>query len=185
VDRNGYGLRVPALVISPYARGGFVDHQVLSFDAYLKFIEDDFLRGQRLNPKTDGRPDLRPDVRENVPILGNLVKDFDFHQAPRPPIILPLRPHTDLLAPRPSLLGTGVRRRLSSLALRIAAAYLGMPPGQLFQELRLGIPLRRIARQHGRRLFGLRRVLSILAPGYLPRLQRGFGPPRHRRSRRR
>ncbi len=45
VDAQGYGLRVPALVISPYARHGFVDHQVLSFDAYLKFIEDDFLGG--------------------------------------------------------------------------------------------------------------------------------------------
>src|SRR5207248_10265146 len=61
VDRNGYGLRVPALVISPYAKRGFVDHQVLSFDAYAKFIEDDFLGGARLDPATDGRPDPRPD----------------------------------------------------------------------------------------------------------------------------
>jgi phospholipase C len=38
VDENGYGLRVPGLVISPYARQGYVDHQVLSFDAYAKFI---------------------------------------------------------------------------------------------------------------------------------------------------
>jgi phospholipase C len=85
VDRNGYGLRVPALVISPYAKRGYVDHQTLSFDAYLKFIEDDFLGGARLDPKTDGRPDPRPTVREDVPILGNLVKDFDFSQEPRAP----------------------------------------------------------------------------------------------------
>ncbi len=92
VDAQGYGLRVPGLVISPYARRGLVDHQVLSFDAYLKFIEDDFLHGQRLNPRTDGRPDSRPDVRENVPQLGNLVREFDFTQKPRPPLILPLHP---------------------------------------------------------------------------------------------
>ena len=92
VDAQGYGLRVPGLVISPYARRGFIDHQVLSHDAYLKFIEDDFLGGARLNPKTDGRPDPRPDVRENAPILGNLAKDFDFSQKPRPPLILPLHP---------------------------------------------------------------------------------------------
>ena len=49
VDQNGYGLRVPALVISPYARKGYIDHQALSFDAYLKFIEDDFLTA-RLDP---------------------------------------------------------------------------------------------------------------------------------------
>jgi len=92
VDANGYGLRVPGLVISPYARRGFIDHQVLSFDAYLKFIEDDFLGGQRLNPKTDGRPDPRPTVRESVKILGDLRKDFDFTQAPRRPLLLKLRP---------------------------------------------------------------------------------------------
>ena len=82
VDANGYGLRVPALVISPYARRGYVDHQNLSFDAYLKFIEDDFLGGARLDPKTDGRPDPRPTVREGVPQLGNIVSDFDFSQPP-------------------------------------------------------------------------------------------------------
>src|SRR6266567_4084271 len=89
VDQNGYGLRVPGLVISPYAKTGYIDHQTLSFDAYLKFIEDDFLNGQRLDPKTDGRPDPRPTVRENVPILGDLSSDFDFSQTPRAPQVLP------------------------------------------------------------------------------------------------
>jgi phospholipase C len=88
VDENGYGLRVPAMVISPYARRGFIDHQTLSHDAYLKFIEDDFLGGARIDPKTNGRPDQRPTVRENVSILGDLRKDFDFNQPPRPPEIL-------------------------------------------------------------------------------------------------
>jgi phospholipase C len=95
VDQNGYGLRVPALVISPYARHGYIDHQVLSSDAYLKFIEDDFLGGARLNPATDGRPDPRPDVREDEPILGNMEADFNFSQAPRPPVLLPTNPPTD------------------------------------------------------------------------------------------
>ena len=68
---------------APTPRQGYIDHQTLSFDAYLKFIEDDFLGGQRLDPKTDGRPDPRPTVRENVPQLGDLMQDFDFTQAPR------------------------------------------------------------------------------------------------------
>ena len=92
VDENGYGLRVPGLVISPYARQGYIDHQTLSFDAYVKFIEDDFLGGQRLDPQNDGRPDPRPDVRENVSVLGDLRNDFDFSQQPQPPIILPANP---------------------------------------------------------------------------------------------
>src|SRR5947207_3701608 len=91
VDALGYGLRVPGLVISPYARRGYVDHQVLSSDAYLKFIEDDFLRGARIDPRTDGRPDPRPDVRENARILGNLLRDFNFRAKPRPPMLLPPR----------------------------------------------------------------------------------------------
>ena len=95
VDQNGYGLRVPGLVISPYAKKGYVDHQILSSDAYLKFIEDDFLNGARLNPRTDGRPDSRPDVRENTPILGNLLNDFNFSQPPRAPFLLPTNPPTD------------------------------------------------------------------------------------------
>jgi phospholipase C len=89
VDINGYGLRVPALVISPWAKQGWIDHQVLSFDAYTKLIEDLFLGGARIDPKTDGRPDRRPDVRENAAQLGDLLASFDFAQSPRPAAVLP------------------------------------------------------------------------------------------------
>jgi phospholipase C len=92
VDELGYGLRVPGLVISPYARRGYIDHQLLSHDSYLKFIEDDFLGGARLNPATDGRPDPRTVVREEVPGLGDLANDFDFEQAPLPPLTLSPNP---------------------------------------------------------------------------------------------
>jgi phospholipase C len=112
VDSIGYGLRVPGLVISPYARSGYIDHQTLSFDAYLKFIEDDFLGGARLDPATDGRPDPRPDVRENASSLGNLLADFNFDQAPLPPLVLPVHPQTTLSGsgstptPRPTATAT-------------------------------------------------------------------------------
>jgi phospholipase C len=91
-DRNGYGIRVPGIVISSYAKQGYIDHQNLSFDAYLKFIEDIFLNGQRIDPQNDGRPDSRPDVRENSPILGDLMLDFDFSQPRRAPLVLPPYP---------------------------------------------------------------------------------------------
>jgi phospholipase C len=117
VDGAGYGLRVPGLVISPYAKEGYIDHQVLSFDAYLKFIEDDFLGGQRLDPRTDGRPDPRPDVRENASILGNLTNDFNFSQPPRPPFLLPTLPaSTYNPQTAPGVAGT-------------LLGGLGMPPG--------------------------------------------------------
>ncbi|HYL07252.1 MAG TPA: hypothetical protein VEU76_01805, partial [Candidatus Udaeobacter sp.] len=71
---------------------GLIDHQTLSHDAYAKFIEDVFLGGARLDPKTDGRPDSRPDVRESSANLGDLAADFDFSQPPRPPLILNPQP---------------------------------------------------------------------------------------------
>ena len=69
-------------------KGGTIDHQTLSFDAYLKLIEDRFLGGQRLDPATDGRPDPRPTVREEWEGLGDLAREFDFTQEPLPPLIL-------------------------------------------------------------------------------------------------
>jgi phospholipase C len=111
----GYGIRVPGLLISPYARRGYIDHQTLSFDAYLKFIEDDFLGGQRIDPATDGRPDSRPSVAEDSPVLGNLISEFDFHQRPRPPVLLrpsPRRP----TGPPPRVARYRVRRRGSEPA---------------------------------------------------------------------
>jgi phospholipase C len=95
VDPLGYGIRVPGIMISPYARSGYIDHQTLSFDAYLKFIEDDFLGGARIDPATDGRPDSRPSVRENAPQLGNLLSEFDFSQPPQKPLLLPPIPSQD------------------------------------------------------------------------------------------
>ena len=65
-DGVGYGLRVPGLVISPYARRGVIDHQTLSSDAYLKFIEDLYLGGARL--------ELGPVVDDHHVAGGFLVK---------------------------------------------------------------------------------------------------------------
>ena len=72
----------------------------------MKFIEDDFLGGARIDPATDGRPDPRPSVRENEAQLGNLSADFDFNQRPLPPLILSPRP----LPGRAALLQVAVTR---------------------------------------------------------------------------
>ncbi len=58
----------------------------------LKLIEDLYLGGQRLDPKTMSRPDARPTVREDLPILGDLLKEFDFSQDPLPPLVLDPHP---------------------------------------------------------------------------------------------
>jgi phospholipase C len=162
VDQNGYGLRVPGLLISPYARAGMIDHQTLSFDAYVKLIENDFLGGQRLDPKTDGRPDPRPDVRENAAQLGDLTSEFNFSQPPLPPVLLPVSPHTDLIGPSTSI---GSERRallagaLRGVVLQVVAGYLGISPARLRAELAAGVSLRQLARERGVSLSGLRRVV--------------------------
>jgi phospholipase C len=79
---------VPAFVISPWVRRDLhVDHQTLSFDAYLKLIEDRFLGGQRLDGQNQGWPDPRPSVREEL-VPGDLRRIFDFSQEPIPRLIL-------------------------------------------------------------------------------------------------
>ncbi len=95
---QGFGLRVPGLMISPFARAGMIDHHVLSFDSYATFFEDVFMRGARLDPAALGNPDSRPDIRDalrsvtfldgRVRRIGNLMDELDFTQAPLPPLLL-------------------------------------------------------------------------------------------------
>ena len=135
VDPLGYGLRVPAIVISPYAKRGYVDHQTLSFDAYDKFIEDDFLGGQRIDPRSDGRPDPRPDVREDEKILGNLTDDFDFNQPPRPPLILPVHPKTTLTG-TPTSAPVGGKTQLPKLAACFASTGVAVAASATLAQIR-------------------------------------------------
>jgi phospholipase C len=68
VDRYGYGFRVPAILVSPYAKRAVV-HAQLDFTSILRFIEDNW----RLTP-------LGPRDRKATSIAVGL----DFSQAPRP-----------------------------------------------------------------------------------------------------
>ncbi len=46
--RCGYGPRLPLLVVSPYARRNFVDHTLTDQTSILRFIEDNWLSGERV-----------------------------------------------------------------------------------------------------------------------------------------
>jgi phospholipase C len=48
--RCGYGPRLPLLVISPYAKENYVSHTLTDQTSILRFIEDNWLRGQRISP---------------------------------------------------------------------------------------------------------------------------------------
>jgi phospholipase C len=75
---EGWGLRVPGIVISPYVTPGSVDHDLLSFDSIATFIEDTFIPSQdRLNPDNprllapNPNAPLTPDSR---PTIGDAFK---------------------------------------------------------------------------------------------------------------
>jgi phospholipase C len=48
--RCGYGTRMPLLVISPFAKKNFVDHTLTDQSSVLRFIEDNWLSGERVQP---------------------------------------------------------------------------------------------------------------------------------------
>ena len=73
IDEYGYGLRVPGLVISPYARQGYIDHSLLSFESWLRLVEERF----GIAPMT---------ARDQH--AGDMMGAFDFTQQPRSPVIL-------------------------------------------------------------------------------------------------
>ncbi|MDA4118379.1 MAG: alkaline phosphatase family protein [Thaumarchaeota archaeon] len=96
VDQYGFGFRVPALIISPFAKHGFVDNTLSEHASTLKLIETVF----------------------NLPSLGtrdakasDLMEAFDFSQQPRHPLVMPgafvpnryplQYPNGTLLAPEP------------------------------------------------------------------------------------
>ena len=75
LDQFGLGVRVPMLIISPYARAGFIDHTTYSFDSIMKFIEWDF--GLHSLTARDAN-------------ANNLLNTFNFQQAPLAPDVIPL-----------------------------------------------------------------------------------------------
>jgi phospholipase C len=74
VDQFGEGFRVPTLVISPYAKHGYIDHTPYEFGSFLSLIETNF-----------GIPSLG--ARDSIGIgTNNMMNSFDFNQRPQPPL---------------------------------------------------------------------------------------------------
>jgi phospholipase C len=76
VDKFGFGIRVPLIVISPYARPGHIDHQLGEFSSMLRFVEDNWGLAQ---------------LTHRDKAAFNLSYDFDFQQKPLAPQPLPPR----------------------------------------------------------------------------------------------
>ncbi len=79
--RCGYGPRQPFLVISPYAKRNFVDHTITDQSSVVKFIEDNWLGGERIAGSFDA-------------IAGSITSMFDFNHCRDEDGILILDPNT-------------------------------------------------------------------------------------------
>ncbi len=76
IDGYGLGFRVPLLVISPYAKKGYIDHTQYEFSSMLRFAEDEL-----------GLPTLTNRDKAANDMMGA----FDFNQSPRSTLILQQR----------------------------------------------------------------------------------------------
>ncbi len=84
LDGRGLGLRVPLIVISPYAKPGYISHQLGEFSSFAKFVETDF-----------GLSNLGQ--RDSSSQVSDLMDFFDFTQTPQAPLILNALPFTGTL----------------------------------------------------------------------------------------
>jgi phospholipase C len=127
-----YGLRVPAIVISPYARRGLVDHTQYTFSSLLRLAEVTF-----------GLQPLTPlDAHAN-----SMLSAFDFKQRPTPPLTLPPHPCASV-AHRPALhwyamVGAGFGLLTLVFGILSTAWYVRRRPGiaDFLLRVRPGVPL--------------------------------------------
>ena len=75
VDQMGLGFRVPLIVVSPYARHGYISHQTHEFSGFLRYTEETF------NLPNLGQRDVAAD---------DLADCFDYTQTPQPYVPVPV-----------------------------------------------------------------------------------------------
>ncbi len=85
VDGVGLGLRVPLIVISPYAKHNYISHKQGEFSSFVKFIEAAFTL-----------PSLNQ--RDALTSTSNLMDFFNFNQQQQAPLILSAIPYSQTLA---------------------------------------------------------------------------------------
>ncbi|GEM_PF-159530 len=90
LDAEGLGPRAPVIVISPYAKSGYISHEEGEFASFIKFIEYNW-----------NLPNLGQ--RDAVASVGSMLDYFDFNQVPLPPLVLGQLSYSGLMqVPLPS-----------------------------------------------------------------------------------
>jgi phospholipase C len=102
IDTLGLGPRVPLIVISPYAKQGYISHQVSEFSSFVKFAETNW-----------GLPNLGK--RDALTSIGDLTDYFDFNQNPQSPLILNPIPYSYTLFVPSQGIGSNIKGTLSPI----------------------------------------------------------------------
>jgi phospholipase C len=123
VDQDGYGFRTPALLVSPYARRGFVDHTQIDFTSQLKFIEQNW--------------GLRPLTARDAAANG-LDSAFDFESGPRAPEFV----SAEVSPPDTSVPGRGVVYLCYGAGLVLAVGFVNSAVRQSHRPQPWGLPRR-------------------------------------------
>ena len=74
IDSSGLGFRVPTLIISPWAKHGYIDHTQYEFSSMLALAEHTF---------------NLPSLHARDSISNDMTNSFDFNQSPQPTFIEP------------------------------------------------------------------------------------------------
>ena len=110
VDQAGYGARVPGLLVSPYAKKGYIDSTQLDFTSVLKFIETNWNVGS---------------LESRDASANNFLSAFDFTQAPRQAGLLSMTYGSKAISNKaPSIMifsSYGLALLLTFLAISLAA----------------------------------------------------------------
>ena len=118
VDQYGYGFRAPALLVSPYAKEGEVNHTTIDFTSQLKFIENNW--------------GLKPLAKRDA-AANDITSAFDFARPPREAIVLSEQRNV----PKPPPPTTGIVYTLYGLALVVPGLILGL--SRLLPRLRMRV----------------------------------------------
>jgi phospholipase C len=111
-DEYGDGFRVPALLVSPYARQGYVDHTPLDISSTLRFIERNW--------------GLRPLARRDA-TATSIAGAFDFRSPPRAPVLYTATPaEAGPARPRSALVYVAYG---AAAAIAVAALVAALVPG--------------------------------------------------------
>jgi phospholipase C len=127
VDDYGYGFRVPALLVSSYAKRGYIDSTTLDYTSVLKFIEDNW----------DLEPLASRDANAN-----SIISAFDFSAPPRKATFIPFERQTSVVKPEPKriviylLYGAALVFALGVMVFAAWRSRLDSAPSNAFGEAR-------------------------------------------------